>query len=269
MFKFVNINIDKSDFSIWIDPLLSEKEYLNIVNKNGNLIKYIKNPTENIQLAAVINKVLAIQYIDNPTEATQLYSINQSAFASRFINKPTENAKILDSTKWNGFGQIGKENEDYIMSELIIPDLPIISKKKSIKQRLKDNAIKGTYRAAGRKITKITKATILRLLEANLKNREPQDKITASLKALESLFETEFGNSLIAMVLSMGLINVPKLLKNHNFNEHIYGIADDLQQESISIVEEQAFDIVMNYLIPSLTPILQGKAPIKKVKKLE
>ena len=45
---------------------------LNAVNKNGDAIRFIKNPSEAVQLAAVQENSYAIYYIKNPTISVQM-----------------------------------------------------------------------------------------------------------------------------------------------------------------------------------------------------
>jgi hypothetical protein len=52
---------------------LTEDEQIKLVSSNfGWDIKYIKTPSEKVQLAAVIENINVIRYIDNPSEKAQL-----------------------------------------------------------------------------------------------------------------------------------------------------------------------------------------------------
>ena len=58
------------------------------------LIKYIKNPTEAVQLKAVESRGLCIKYIENPTEAVQLKVVSNIGHYIKHIKNPSEAVKI-------------------------------------------------------------------------------------------------------------------------------------------------------------------------------
>ena len=61
---------------------------LEVVKQDGLAIQYIKRPTPEIQLAAVKQNGCAIQFIKNPTVEVQLEAVKQSRYAIRFIENP-------------------------------------------------------------------------------------------------------------------------------------------------------------------------------------
>ena len=74
---------------------LQEKNTFNVVLKEGSfekhphLIKYIKDPGEDVQLAAVLSSYKAIKYIENPSEDVQLISVRQQGIVIKRIKNPT------------------------------------------------------------------------------------------------------------------------------------------------------------------------------------
>ena len=68
----------------------SEAVQLAAVKHNGYIINYIKNPSEDVQLAAIKRYGHHIQYIKNPSEAVQLAAVNQNGLAIYYINDPSE-----------------------------------------------------------------------------------------------------------------------------------------------------------------------------------
>lgn len=58
--------------------------------RNGKVIQYIKNPTEEQQLMAITNEGNYIKYIDNPSYDVRIAAINQNPFSIQYINNPTE-----------------------------------------------------------------------------------------------------------------------------------------------------------------------------------
>jgi hypothetical protein len=47
------------------------------VYKNGKLIQFIENPSEEVQLAAVKENGYSIQFIENPSERVQLAAVKK------------------------------------------------------------------------------------------------------------------------------------------------------------------------------------------------
>ncbi|EDZ62007.1 hypothetical protein SMGD1_0260 [Sulfurimonas gotlandica GD1] len=52
---------------------MSEEEQIELMNKNGILVKYITDPSEKVQLAAVNNTNNALKNISTPTQKTTMY----------------------------------------------------------------------------------------------------------------------------------------------------------------------------------------------------
>jgi hypothetical protein len=65
------------------------------MSKYDNLLPVIKNPTFNMQLAAVKSNYGDIQYIENPNEKLQFLAIEQQPYAISYIKNPTKKAQIL------------------------------------------------------------------------------------------------------------------------------------------------------------------------------
>ena len=59
----------------------------------GDLIQFIDNPSEKVQLAAVKEYPYSIKYIQNPTEEVQLLAVKNDPDSTRFIENPTEVVK--------------------------------------------------------------------------------------------------------------------------------------------------------------------------------
>jgi hypothetical protein len=74
------------------DP--SEEMKLEAVRQDGSAIRIIKNPSERVQLEAVKRNGLAIQYIENPSEAVQLAAVRQDGYAIRCIEYPSERVQL-------------------------------------------------------------------------------------------------------------------------------------------------------------------------------
>ena len=69
------------------------------VYKNGKLIKFIDNPSEEVQLAAVKKNPYSIQFIKNPSERLQLAAVEQDPYSILYIENPTEKVKQLAKSK--------------------------------------------------------------------------------------------------------------------------------------------------------------------------
>ena len=72
----------------------SEQVQLAAIQTYANAIKYIKTPTEQVQLAAVQQNGHAIKYIENPTEQVQLAAVNQNGYAIEYIKNPSEQVQL-------------------------------------------------------------------------------------------------------------------------------------------------------------------------------
>ena len=73
---------------------------VNILLKNiveNNLLQYIENPSEEVQLAAVSQDGWAIQYIKNPSEEVQLAAVNQNGDAIQYIKNLSEEVQLASS----------------------------------------------------------------------------------------------------------------------------------------------------------------------------
>jgi hypothetical protein len=63
------------------------------VKQYGNYIKYLADPSEAVQLAAVRNHGECIRYIENPSEAVQLLAVKQNSGYIEYISNPSEAVK--------------------------------------------------------------------------------------------------------------------------------------------------------------------------------
>ena len=74
-----------------------EKQVYNV----GELIQFIDNPSEEVQLAAVKENGLSIKYIQNPTEKVQLIVVKEIPYLIRYIKNPTE--KVIQFARSKGY----------------------------------------------------------------------------------------------------------------------------------------------------------------------
>jgi len=72
-----------------------EKQVYNV----GDLIQFIDNPSEEVQLAVVQKNPNSIKYIQNPTEEVQLVAVKKNYRAINFIENPTEKVIQLARSK--------------------------------------------------------------------------------------------------------------------------------------------------------------------------
>jgi hypothetical protein len=93
----IDINAPHDEFTE--HELDNMPEYLNsspevqfdAISKNGSLIRYIKNPSLEVQLTAINqSNGWAIEHITNPSLEVQLAAVNQNGLAIRFIDDPSE-----------------------------------------------------------------------------------------------------------------------------------------------------------------------------------
>jgi hypothetical protein len=63
----------------------SEQLQISAVRNNGHLIEFIKNPSKEVQLASVKNNGYSIEYIENPSEEVQLSAVLRSPYSIEHI----------------------------------------------------------------------------------------------------------------------------------------------------------------------------------------
>ena len=90
--KLIDIFENKTDIND-----MSDEEQLAAVNRNGDAIRFIKNPSPEVQLAAVKQRGLAIEYIKNPSPEVQLAAVKKSGDAILLINNPSHELITLPS----------------------------------------------------------------------------------------------------------------------------------------------------------------------------
>ena len=128
--KLIDIFENKTDIND-----MSDEEQLAAVNRNGDAIRFIKNPSPEVQLAAVKQRGLVIDYIENPSLEVQLAAVNQNGWAIQYIKNPSPEVELAAV---KGYGRAIQfiENPSH---ELIT--LPSVIKIKD----LYDNLIKKLY----------------------------------------------------------------------------------------------------------------------------
>lgn len=97
------IQIIKSNPSIiaTIDDPTEEMKLL-AVKKSGLVLEYIKNPTIEIQEAAIDNNARAIKYIGSPTEDMMIKAVNKGWSILEYIKNPTDQVieLAIDKSGW-------------------------------------------------------------------------------------------------------------------------------------------------------------------------
>lgn len=88
--KFMN------DFGETCKPVGSnwKFKYINALTEISLQIEYIKNPSEDIQLAAIKRWVGTIKYIKNPSETLKLTAVTQNGYAIAYIDNPSEELQL-------------------------------------------------------------------------------------------------------------------------------------------------------------------------------
>lgn len=73
----------------------SEEVQMAAVTVNGDALQYIKNPSPAVQLAAVKEYAPAIQYIENPSEELQMVAVKSSPGTLRNIKNPSRKVQLF------------------------------------------------------------------------------------------------------------------------------------------------------------------------------
>lgn len=98
------ITFNTLENSILLDliNLVDESTQLCLLKKYIYLFKYIKNPSQKIQLYSIKMDYTNIHYIKNPTEDVQLKAIKYGDFfALAFISNPSEKVQLEVVKKYN------------------------------------------------------------------------------------------------------------------------------------------------------------------------
>lgn len=102
--EYKNAIINKYDKKAWEDYKstyayfiysLTEEEQKRKLQKDGNNIRHINNPSEELQLIAVKENGSAIQYINNPSEKVQMEALIRNPSAIYYINNPSEELQLF------------------------------------------------------------------------------------------------------------------------------------------------------------------------------
>ena len=86
--------VEKDPFSIRYIKNPSEDVQLAAVKQDVDVIEYIQNPSEKVQLAAIKQGFWAIKYIRNPSEKVKLAAVQQSGYAIEYIKNPSEEVQL-------------------------------------------------------------------------------------------------------------------------------------------------------------------------------
>lgn len=138
----------------------------------------------------------------------------------------------------------------------------------TVTERFVANAEKGAVKAVGRKLTKATKAGILRAAAAAAQsNGMSEGQVAAGLQMFTAFMESEFGNAFISAILGLGLAHLaPQLPIPALQDERLQDLADEMSSEGSAIVMEKVVDIAMAYIAPGIGEVLQGLPPKKETK---
>lgn len=144
------------------------------------------------------------------------------------------------------------------------------AKRGTVMERMAKNAEKGAVKAVGRKLTKATKAGILRALDAAARSHGMDEgQVAAGVKMFTAFMETEFGGALISSLLGLGLAHgAPHIPLPIFQDERLQDLADEMSSEGVAVVMEKLVDIAMTYIAPGIGEVLQGLPPKKEVKEV-
>jgi hypothetical protein len=79
------------DVKAWMDEFAKSEKFekicIEVLNKFGYMLKYIKNQTKDMCLAAVNQDGNALQYVKKQTNEICLAAVNQDGYALQYVNK--------------------------------------------------------------------------------------------------------------------------------------------------------------------------------------
>jgi hypothetical protein len=91
------VRLDENTMGLDLDSEAGMEEWHRIktVQRDGNNISSIDDPSELVQLAAVEQNPYSIQHIDHPTEKVQLYVVHKNGMYVTMIDNPLPNVVII------------------------------------------------------------------------------------------------------------------------------------------------------------------------------
>jgi hypothetical protein len=103
-----------------LDPILesdqskepSEEIQLAAIYYDKEMIQYIHNPTERVRLRTVEDDGMLIRYIHNPSELVKLAAASESAAALKYIDNPSEEVQLA-AVRRAGYGIKYLNNPSY------------------------------------------------------------------------------------------------------------------------------------------------------------
>ena len=87
-----------TELPLWLDDSVTKK----IVQQNGRVIQFMKEPTEELCRLAVQQNGYAIMYIKEPSEELRRLAVQQNGYAIQYIKEHSEEVRRL-AVQQNGF----------------------------------------------------------------------------------------------------------------------------------------------------------------------
>ncbi len=100
--KLLSLKLDEINKPEVFSGDLEELNDLYLVQQDGVNIRSIRNPSIEVQLAAVSQDGTNIQFIKNPSKEVQLAAVMQNGYSIQYIRKPTEEIQLAAVRK-NGY----------------------------------------------------------------------------------------------------------------------------------------------------------------------
>jgi hypothetical protein len=119
--------------------------------------------------------------------------------------------------------------------------------KQSFMEMMKGDATNAAYRVASNQMTKGIKAGILKVME---KQGMGNDKI----KALSEMLDSEFGTSLVSLLIGLGLTYVPHISNDPRAQK----LATEFRTEGIATAGNMVFDVAIEHFLPVITGALNA-----------
>ena len=87
-----------NELPLWLDATVTKK----IVQENGRVIQFVKEPSEEVQRLAVQQNGLAVQYIKEPLEEVRRLAVQRNGYAIQYLKEPSEEECRL-AVQQNGY----------------------------------------------------------------------------------------------------------------------------------------------------------------------
>lgn len=185
-------------------------------------------------------------YLDEPgTQKDRLNGYNSTLIDKTFLDNKSFMDKV--SKNPNNFWLI---RTDKAFNKLKERHMETKQERPAFLEMMKGDATNAAYRVASMQMTKGIKSGILAVLEK-------QGTDGTKLKAISEMLDTEFGTSLVSLLLGVGLQYIPKISEDPRAQK----LASEFRVGGIAVAGNMVVDVALEHFLPVITGALNALPP--------